>query len=989
MARLTAICAAFTICATCQAAVSVRLLLGLTDRDSVKWDGSVTARGATVSLIEPWRFEGQDEVSGTSWRCSTHRMRAFGAAGGLNAPIVANGVILTLSGDTDDVALDVKTAQGNFTVRLGDIPYGKMMKTLGGRVMVDRIPATHRITETPEEEDYPAAATDKNGNIWLTYIEFTHNADHNKLRANMREPLTDFSPLKAPTGGDRLWLRENMANGTPGKPIAITAAGGDLYRPAVAVDGSGRVWVFWSANEKGDFDLFARPVENGNPGEIVRISKEEGTDMDPAAVTDSSGKVWVAWQGWRSGKASIFAASQNGGGFSAPALVSASAGNEWNPAIAADSGGRVTVAWDSYRYGNYDIFMRTEANGAWGKESPVAATLRYEAYPSLAYDGDGRLWAAYEEGGERWGKDFGAYETSGLAVYQGRAIRLIAFEKDGHAVKTPGDPGAVLPGGATPGAPLFHVDATSRQNDTEAWLTPNPNDAKDRQAARPATNVVAPRNTTPRLHVDASGRIWLAFRSSFPTWWNPLGTVYTEFIATYDGKTWTGPIYLGHSDNILDNRPALVSRRGGQLIVIGSSDGRREFQRIEHDSSAQGMNPSVSRDPYNNDLYANVVEMQPAAGIQVVQAAAPQVAGVTPEVKAERAAVATMRAYRKDGLRLLRGEFHRHSEISMDGGNDGALLDQYRYIIDAASLDWVGCCDHDNGGGREYSWWYEQKLTTLFYSPGKFSPMYNYERSVAYPEGHRNVIFAQRGIRTLPRLVPLTSPDKPQHAPDTQMLYAYLKFFNGVCASHTSGTNMGTDWRDNDPLTEPSVEIYQGDRQNYEMPGAPRTNSEKDSIGGWRPKGFVNLALEMGYKLAFEASSDHISTHISYGVLYSTDVTREAVLEAFQKRRLYAATDNILADVRSGGHMIGESFSSSSRPSFQVKLDGTSPFAKVTIVKDNQYVYTTEPGKAKVSFSWRDTAATSGKTSYYYVRGVQQDGEIVWVSPMWITYNGK
>jgi PKD repeat protein len=65
-----------------------------------------------------------------------------------------------------------------------------------------------------------------------------------------------------------------------------------------------------------------------------------------------------------------------------------------------------------------------------------------------------------------------------------------------------------------------------------------------------------------------------------------------------------------------------------------------------------------------------------------------------------------------------------------------------------------------------------------------------------------------------------------------------------VAASHTSGTDMGTDWRDNDAALEPAVEIYQGDRQNYEMPGAPRTNSAEDSIGGWRPLGFVSLALD-------------------------------------------------------------------------------------------------------------------------------------------------
>jgi hypothetical protein len=40
-------------------------------------------------------------------------------------------------------------------------------------------------------------------------------------------------------------------------------------------------------------------------------------------------------------------------------------------------------------------------------------------------------------------------------------------------------------------------------------------------------------------------------------------------------------------------------------------------------------------------------------------------------------------------LKLVRGEFHRHSEISMDGGGDGTLLDQWRYVLDAvdAGLD--------------------------------------------------------------------------------------------------------------------------------------------------------------------------------------------------------------------------------------------------------------------------------------------------------------
>jgi hypothetical protein len=40
----------------------------------------------------------------------------------------------------------------------------------------------------------------------------------------------------------------------------------------------------------------------------------------------------------------------------------------------------------------------------------------------------------------------------------------------------------------------------------------------------------------------------------------------------------------------------------------------------------------------------------------------------------------------------------------------------------------------------------------------------------------------------------------------------------------------------------------------------------------------------------------------------------------------------------------------------------------------------------EVEYEWTDKSPTAGKESYYYVRGEQTDGELVWASPMWITY---
>jgi hypothetical protein len=966
--------------------ISFRILLGLTDTKSTSWDGSLSVTPGAVARVEPWRFDDDDRLesgaSGTArWKLSTHPARAFGAAA--QRPVVANGLVATFRQITSASAVRVETAQGNFQFRPSELSYGRAAKFLDGRAMVDRVPASTQVTRSRDEQDYPAAAVDRDGSVWVAYLQFTPNPKFFGIRMAAKEPPKNFEELAEPTGGDQIFLM-HYARGAWSNPMAVSEASGDLYKPAVAVDGAGRVWVFWSANRDGNFDLYARAVQAGKSEKVLRLTTDPGADIVPVAATDAQGRVWVAWQAFRRGRGQIHALHQKEMSFSEEMLVASSAGNEWNPAIAASPTGEVTVAWDSYRKGDYDVYLRTfDKNGRLGPEQPVATSARYEAYPSLAYDPSGRLWVAWEESDIGWGKDFGAYETTGIALYQGRWIQVKVWQNG--SVFTPADPGAVLPG-----VPALQVDSSARQNDPPHGMQPDPQLAKNRQPSRTPPPPPRPLNEFPRLLADRGGRIWLAYRTAQPIWWTGLGTVWFENVVSFDGRGWSNPIFIPHSDNLLDNRPALVSTATGELIMVGSSDGRQQYHPLMRTFDIPGQAFALEQDPYNNDLYASrIVLAEPVkpATLTPTTAEASSTTG-----SPETSYVHNLRQYRAKidsaEYRILRGEFHRHTEISMDGGRDGSMWDAWRYALDAAALDWIGCCDHDNGFGREYPWWTTQKLTDLFLQPGTFTPMFNYERSIAYPEGHRNVIFARRGIRTLPRL-PKVDEKTPGGAPDTKMLYGYLRHFNGIVASHTSATNMGTDWRDNDARLEPLVEIYQGDRQNYEMPDAPRSNSANDSIGGWRPLGFVSLALEKGYRLGFQASSDHISTHMSYCNLYTTGATRAAVLEALQKRHVYGATDDILADVRSGNHMMGDQFDTKELPSLKVKLAGTAPFAKVHIIKDNRYVYSREPKTANVEFTWTDTAATAGKTSYYYVRGEQQDGEIVWVSPMWITYRDR
>jgi hypothetical protein len=225
------------------------------------------------------------------------------------------------------------------------------------------------------------------------------------------------------------------------------------------------------------------------------------------------------------------------------------------------------------------------------------------------------------------------------------------------------------------------------------------------------------------------------------------------------------------------------------------------------------------------------------------------------------------------------------------------------------------------------------------------------------------------------------------------MLYRYLKEFDGMCAAHTSATSMGTDWRDNDPKVEPIVEIYQGDRMSYEMEEAPRAGYDPQggkkppNIAGWYPKGYINLALAKGYRLGFESSSDHWSTHISYCVAVAETHDRAGVLAALKQRHCYGATDNIILDVHSGEHLMGDEFKTKKAPALSVRVTGTGTILGIDILKDGEVVEVLRPEGAEPKYQgeWEDPKPEAG-VHYYYVRVRQKDGQLAWASPMWIDY---
>ncbi|MBI1358307.1 MAG: hypothetical protein GC160_28565 [Acidobacteria bacterium] len=839
---------------------------------------------------------------------------------------------------------EVSTPQGTFRFAPGALGLGTTAAFLDGKALVRRSPVSAAIAQTGEDEDFPACAAAADSSIWCAYVAYDRGAP-------VRTDATakgDFGSLRPTDNGDQVRL-VRFKDGAWQRMGGVSKERQDVWRPAIVFGPSGGQ-VLWSAQQDGDWNLYARSLNpaDGSLGPEQRLTQTPGADINAVAAADSRGRLWLAWQGWRNGNFDIWLQELADG--AQPARVSASAANDWNPSIAAGPDGAVWVAWDTYDKGDYDVYARRAAAGKLDEPLPVAASARFEARASVAVDSKGRPWVAFEDAGENWGKDYGDRWPGRQAVpfYQDRYIRVRTLEA-GKAFETKAQ---------------FHIEPEETFRDDPKKPT-----------------MLEHRISMPRIAFDPAGRLWMLYRQHPLR--NGMGEIWASYATWYEADRWAEPVPIPGSSGLIDNRPALSATQGG-LMAVYSTD-KREV--------------SV-QDAKDNDLHAAFLRKEGAAAPAVLREVDPlgESRPMMPIHPDESGDVERLRTHEitvgGKTYRILRGEFHRHSEISSHRDWDGPLEEVWRYGLDVAQMDWIGPGDHDYGRENDYLWWLTQKQGDLYYHPGAFLTMHTYERSQVYPSGHRNVMFAVRGVRPLPRLDGREAQFGTYEggSDDIRNLYSYLRAFGGICSSHTSSTNMGTDWRDADPELEPVVEIFQGHRLSAEEPNAPLAPSGPDeAIQGFRPLGFVWEAFKRGRKLGFQSSSDHVSTHISYGMVLVEDATREGVIAGFKKRHSYAANDNILLDVRSGEHLMGDELTTKSLPRLDVVVHGTTPVERIDIVRQIEgespaYIAAFEPGTAQVSFSWTDGAAQEGKTQMYYVRVQQRNGALAWASPLWVRY---
>jgi len=335
------------------------------------------------------------------------------------------------------------------------------------------------------------------------------------------------------------------------------------------------------------------------------------------------------------------------------------------------------------------------------------------------------------------------------------------------------------------------------------------------------------------------------------------------------------------------------------------------------------------------------------------------------------------------GLNLYFGDIHGHSRIS-DG--TGTPEDFYRYARDVSGLDIAALTDHSDFGTIPVKgdvWERLKRAANQACVPGRFVTFVGFEWT-NWEYGHRNVYY-RNGNGPVFRSI-----DEESDTPEE--LWKLLENHQAMTvAHHVGGGPVATDWDVVPGPKEWLVEISS-------IHGTSEVYRGRGCIYNPVKGAFVRDALARGYKLGIIGSGDTHDGHPgrrSVGArvtgtlgVYSRELTREAVWEAFRKRHTFGTSGpKIILNFRVADSPMGsEVMWEASRGPVPLALRavGCDEIERVEIIRNGERLLTRKGTGPFVQLVAEDPDPPSG-TSWYYARILQEDGNLAWSSPVWVT----
>ena len=321
------------------------------------------------------------------------------------------------------------------------------------------------------------------------------------------------------------------------------------------------------------------------------------------------------------------------------------------------------------------------------------------------------------------------------------------------------------------------------------------------------------------------------------------------------------------------------------------------------------------------------------------------------------------------------GDLHMHSNTSLCSRHTDfhctEVEDKYKNAKDIGSLDFALLTDHDHMS--DICWERNKMASNLANIENGFVAFNGFEwtssmRADGKNYGHYNVLYKNNG-----QLYRISETENPKS------LQKKFSSNDGLTIPHhPNDSTHPIDWSWFNEEYATCVEIFQV-RGSSEYVGCP---FDPQKLGRGVIEGIsVRDGLNAGHRFSFTSGGEHEGVGIT--CVFAKELTRESIFEAVKAGRVYGTTySRIHADFRINNLFMGEKGQVNEDINLSLTIKGASKISEVKIVKDGNDIAFFNPNEKEAFINFKDE--TQNSKHYYYAVVTQDNGEMAWISPIFI-----
>ena len=343
--------------------------------------------------------------------------------------------------------------------------------------------------------------------------------------------------------------------------------------------------------------------------------------------------------------------------------------------------------------------------------------------------------------------------------------------------------------------------------------------------------------------------------------------------------------------------------------------------------------------------------------------------------------------------RLYFGDIHVHSNISpCNRPHSGTLKENYERARDDG-WDFLAITDHDTF--MPDGLWQESIETCDEHNdPGTFATLFAYEWT-SFFYGQMNV-YSPSSELPLYRCTDFAydSPPKLWAALSDSGIPVFTAYH------HTAAAGWATTWDYYDPEMLPLIEVYSVWRSSE----TPRGYSimGREMLAGCTAQDALARGLRVGFVGGGDTHSLKAGPRGIAGV-YAAECTREAIWDGLKAKRCYATTgvkmelEFSIAGIGMGGEIKFTPYTQDTLfpcPVY-VRAKGAAPIRKIEVIENGKVLYSQDENfgltEVEVNFKIENVVrkyrhlCLSNPSRSYYVRVTQEDGNMAWSSPIYLS----